>query len=175
MGCPPGGGNSGCQGQSPRPRQWPSLHRRTLKRLSRAAAQGVQCAALCTALLTEDSTAKPQRTGRVRGATRLGLQRATVSRSREKAPLEEGVVYHTYSAYSPGVDALWNVWQWLDRAPSVATRATCRGCGATRSMSPVTADVAHGQPAFVAWSRRHPAPPRELLLAGSALGVLGRH
>ncbi|MGH3764159.1 MAG: DUF899 domain-containing protein [Pseudonocardiaceae bacterium] len=31
--------------------------------------------------------------------------------------LEDGVVYHTYSAYSRGVDAFWNMWQWLDRAP----------------------------------------------------------
>jgi len=31
--------------------------------------------------------------------------------------LEDGVVYHTYSAYSRGVDALWLMWQWLDRAP----------------------------------------------------------
>jgi predicted dithiol-disulfide oxidoreductase (DUF899 family) len=31
--------------------------------------------------------------------------------------LEGGVVYHTYSAYSRGVDALWNMWQWLDRMP----------------------------------------------------------
>jgi predicted dithiol-disulfide oxidoreductase (DUF899 family) len=31
--------------------------------------------------------------------------------------LEDGVVYHTYSAYARGVDALWNMWQWLDRAP----------------------------------------------------------
>lgn len=31
--------------------------------------------------------------------------------------LEDGVVHHTYSAYSRGVDALWNMWQWLDRAP----------------------------------------------------------
>ena len=31
--------------------------------------------------------------------------------------LEGGVVYHTYSAYARGVDALWNMWQWLDRAP----------------------------------------------------------
>jgi len=30
---------------------------------------------------------------------------------------EDGVVYHTYSAYSRGLDALWNMWQWLDRAP----------------------------------------------------------
>jgi len=31
--------------------------------------------------------------------------------------LDDGVVYHTYSAYSRGCDALWNLWQWLDRAP----------------------------------------------------------
>jgi predicted dithiol-disulfide oxidoreductase (DUF899 family) len=31
--------------------------------------------------------------------------------------LEDGVVHHTYSAYTRGVDALWNLWPWLDRAP----------------------------------------------------------
>jgi predicted dithiol-disulfide oxidoreductase (DUF899 family) len=31
--------------------------------------------------------------------------------------LEEGVVYHTYSAFQRGVDALWGMYQWLDRAP----------------------------------------------------------
>jgi len=31
--------------------------------------------------------------------------------------LRDGVVYHTYSAYSRGLDGLWNMWQWLDRAP----------------------------------------------------------
>ncbi|MBV9284965.1 MAG: DUF899 domain-containing protein [Acidimicrobiia bacterium] len=31
--------------------------------------------------------------------------------------MEDGAVYHTYSAYSRGLDALWNMWQWLDRAP----------------------------------------------------------
>jgi len=31
--------------------------------------------------------------------------------------LDDGVVYHTYSAYSRGLDALWGMWQWLDRAP----------------------------------------------------------
>ena len=31
--------------------------------------------------------------------------------------LDDGVVYHTYSAYARGVDALWSMWQWLDRAP----------------------------------------------------------
>jgi predicted dithiol-disulfide oxidoreductase (DUF899 family) len=31
--------------------------------------------------------------------------------------LEDGVVYHTYSAYARGVDPLWGMYQWLDRAP----------------------------------------------------------
>jgi predicted dithiol-disulfide oxidoreductase (DUF899 family) len=31
--------------------------------------------------------------------------------------LKDDVVYHTYSAYSRGLDALWNMWHWLDRAP----------------------------------------------------------
>ncbi len=31
--------------------------------------------------------------------------------------LEDGVVFHTYSAYARGLDGLWNMWQWLDRAP----------------------------------------------------------
>jgi predicted dithiol-disulfide oxidoreductase (DUF899 family) len=30
---------------------------------------------------------------------------------------EDGAVYHTYSAYARGLDGLWNMWQWLDRAP----------------------------------------------------------
>jgi predicted dithiol-disulfide oxidoreductase (DUF899 family) len=31
--------------------------------------------------------------------------------------LEDGVVYHTYSAYGRGLDGLWGMYQWLDRAP----------------------------------------------------------
>jgi predicted dithiol-disulfide oxidoreductase (DUF899 family) len=31
--------------------------------------------------------------------------------------LADGVVYHTYSAYARGLDALWGAYQWLDRAP----------------------------------------------------------
>jgi predicted dithiol-disulfide oxidoreductase (DUF899 family) len=30
--------------------------------------------------------------------------------------LEDGVVYHTYSTYSRGVDAIWGMYTWLDRA-----------------------------------------------------------
>jgi predicted dithiol-disulfide oxidoreductase (DUF899 family) len=31
--------------------------------------------------------------------------------------LEDGVAYHTYSAYGRGIDGLWAMYQWLDRAP----------------------------------------------------------
>jgi predicted dithiol-disulfide oxidoreductase (DUF899 family) len=31
--------------------------------------------------------------------------------------LDDGVVYHTYSTYERGVDALWGMYPWLDRAP----------------------------------------------------------
>jgi predicted dithiol-disulfide oxidoreductase (DUF899 family) len=31
--------------------------------------------------------------------------------------LEDGGVYHTYSAYARGLDGLWGMYQWLDRAP----------------------------------------------------------
>ena len=31
--------------------------------------------------------------------------------------LEDGVAYHTYSAYARGLDGLWGMYQWLDRAP----------------------------------------------------------
>jgi predicted dithiol-disulfide oxidoreductase (DUF899 family) len=31
--------------------------------------------------------------------------------------MEDGTVYHTYSTYSRGLDILWGMYQWLDRAP----------------------------------------------------------
>jgi len=31
--------------------------------------------------------------------------------------LEDSVVYHTYSTYARGLDGLWGMYQWLDRAP----------------------------------------------------------
>ncbi|HEX3256456.1 MAG TPA: DUF899 family protein, partial [Gaiellaceae bacterium] len=31
--------------------------------------------------------------------------------------LEDGVVYHTYSAFARGLDAMWGMYAWLDRAP----------------------------------------------------------
>src|SRR4051812_14577936 len=32
--------------------------------------------------------------------------------------LQEGAVYHTYSSYARGLDGLWGMYQWLDRAPT---------------------------------------------------------
>jgi predicted dithiol-disulfide oxidoreductase (DUF899 family) len=31
--------------------------------------------------------------------------------------LDAGVVYHTYSTFARGLDGLWGMYQWLDRAP----------------------------------------------------------
>lgn len=31
--------------------------------------------------------------------------------------LDDGVVYHTYSTYARGVDGIWGMYPWLDRAP----------------------------------------------------------
>jgi predicted dithiol-disulfide oxidoreductase (DUF899 family) len=43
--------------------------------------------------------------------------------------VEDGVVYHTYSAYIRGLDALWGMYQWLDRAPLGRNEAMVRGMG----------------------------------------------
>ena len=58
--------------------------------------------------------------GSVVFATMSGTDEATYTRERpgiSAFALEDGVVYHTYSAYSRGVDGLWGMYQWLDRAP----------------------------------------------------------
>ena len=53
-------------------------------------------------------------------AAMTGTDVATYTRERpgvSSFALEEGVVYHTYSTFSRGLDALWGMYQWLDRAP----------------------------------------------------------
>ena len=53
-------------------------------------------------------------------AAMVGTDAATYTR---EAPgmsafaLEDGIVFHAYSAYARGVDVLWGMYQWLDRAP----------------------------------------------------------
>jgi predicted dithiol-disulfide oxidoreductase (DUF899 family) len=49
-----------------------------------------------------------------------GTDAATYTRERpgmSAFALEEGVIYHTYSTYARGLDGLWGMYQWLDRAP----------------------------------------------------------
>ena len=53
-------------------------------------------------------------------AATTGTDAATYLRERPGVSafaLEDGVVYHVYSSYSRGVDGLWGMYQWLDRAP----------------------------------------------------------
>jgi len=53
-------------------------------------------------------------------AAMTGTDPATYTRERPGVSafvLEDGVVYHTYSAYARGLDGLWGMYQWLDRAP----------------------------------------------------------
>ena len=53
-------------------------------------------------------------------AAMAGTDMATYTRDRpgmSAFALENGVVYHTYSAYARGLDGLWGMYQWLDRAP----------------------------------------------------------
>jgi predicted dithiol-disulfide oxidoreductase (DUF899 family) len=55
-----------------------------------------------------------------RFAATCGTDAPTYSRDRPGLSafvLEEGVVYHTYSTYARGLDGLWGMYQWLDRAP----------------------------------------------------------
>jgi len=53
-------------------------------------------------------------------ASMSGTDKATYTRERpgmSAFALEDGVIYHTYSAYARGLDGLWGMYQWLDRAP----------------------------------------------------------
>lgn len=53
-------------------------------------------------------------------AAMTGTDVATYTRERPGMSafvLEEGAVYHTYSTYARGLDGVWGMYQWLDRAP----------------------------------------------------------
>ena len=53
-------------------------------------------------------------------AAMTGTDVATYTRDRPGVSafvLEDGAIYHTYSSYARGVDGLWGMYQWLDRAP----------------------------------------------------------
>jgi predicted dithiol-disulfide oxidoreductase (DUF899 family) len=56
----------------------------------------------------------------LQNAAMAGTDAATYVRERPGMSafvLEDGVVYHTYSTYARGLDGLWGMYQWLDRAP----------------------------------------------------------
>ena len=60
--------------------------------------------------------------GTIGGAIAAGVGTDWATFFRERPGLsaftrEDGVVYHTYSTYARGLDALWGMYQWLDRAP----------------------------------------------------------
>ena len=58
--------------------------------------------------------------GASKGAAMTGTDVSTYARERPGMSafvLEDGVVYHTYSTYARGLDGLWGMYQWLDRAP----------------------------------------------------------
>jgi predicted dithiol-disulfide oxidoreductase (DUF899 family) len=55
-------------------------------------------------------------------AAMCGTDSATYTRERPgmsafALDAERGAVYHTYSTYARGLDGLWGMYQWLDRAP----------------------------------------------------------
>jgi predicted dithiol-disulfide oxidoreductase (DUF899 family) len=53
-------------------------------------------------------------------ASMSGTDQATYTRERpgmSAFAFEDGAVYHTYSTYERGVDSIWAMYPWLDRAP----------------------------------------------------------
>jgi predicted dithiol-disulfide oxidoreductase (DUF899 family) len=68
----------------------------------------------------EKPAAQPPSEQMVRIAASVGTDVPTYVRERPGVSafvLEDGVVYHAYSAYARGLDGLWGMYQWLDRAP----------------------------------------------------------
>jgi len=66
----------------------------------------------------DESAAVPEVVAK--NAAMAGTDAATYTRERPGMSafvLEDGIVYHTYSTYARGLDGLWGMYQWLDRAP----------------------------------------------------------
>jgi predicted dithiol-disulfide oxidoreductase (DUF899 family) len=54
-------------------------------------------------------------------AAMAGTDNASFARERpgmSSFVLEDGAIYHSYSTYARGLDGLWGMYQWLDRAPN---------------------------------------------------------
>jgi predicted dithiol-disulfide oxidoreductase (DUF899 family) len=70
-----------------------------------------------------DATPVPEPVARF--AAMSGTDAPTYARERpgmSAFALEDGVIYHTYSAYARGLDGLWGMYQWLDRRTQGAQR-----------------------------------------------------
>jgi predicted dithiol-disulfide oxidoreductase (DUF899 family) len=68
--------------------------------------------------LTMDAKTIPEAVIQIAAA--CGTDVPTYSRDRPGMStfvLEDGVIYHTYSTYARGLDGIWGMYQWLDRAP----------------------------------------------------------
>ncbi len=66
-----------------------------------------------------DATTTPEPV--VQFAATCGTDALTYTRDRpgmSAFAIQDGVVYHTYSTYARGLDGLWGMYQWLDRAPA---------------------------------------------------------
>ncbi len=56
----------------------------------------------------------------IQNATMAGTDALSYMRERPGMStfvIEDGVIYHTYSTFARGVDGIWGMYQWLDRAP----------------------------------------------------------
>jgi predicted dithiol-disulfide oxidoreductase (DUF899 family) len=65
-----------------------------------------------------DATQAPEPV--VQFAATCGIDVASYTRERpgmSAFAIEDGAVHHTYSTYARGVDGIWGMYQWLDRAP----------------------------------------------------------
>ena len=68
----------------------------------------------------QEAPSRKTPSGAAKGAAITGTDVATYARERpgmSAFALEDGVVYHVYSTYARGLDGLWGMYQWLDRAP----------------------------------------------------------
>ncbi|KRE97673.1 thioredoxin [Frateuria sp. Soil773] len=66
----------------------------------------------------DEAAAYPEPVAKMAGC--CGTDAPTYTRDRPGLSafvLEDGVVYHTYATFARGLDGLWNMYQWLDRAP----------------------------------------------------------
>jgi predicted dithiol-disulfide oxidoreductase (DUF899 family) len=65
-----------------------------------------------------DATSVPEPVAKF--AATCGTDAPTYTRDRpgmSAFALDDGAIYHTYSTYARGLDGLWGMYQWLDRAP----------------------------------------------------------